>query len=77
VGNLTWILLKFTALCSSERILKIHQELLQSVWFQIQYNAINSATFIELSSCWRTYTTEQSQLQLQTVPGALNHVIQS
>jgi len=41
---------------------KISLDLLQSSRFQIQYNAI-SAKFIELYSCWRTYTTEQSQLQ--------------
>jgi len=35
-------------------------------WFQIQYNSV-SAKFIELSSCWRTYTTEQSQyITIQT-----------
>jgi len=35
---------------------KISWHLLQSSWFQIQYNAV-SAKFIELSLCWRTYTT--------------------
>jgi len=45
------------------------------LWFQIQYNT-TSAKFIELSSRWQMYTTEQSQLQLlQTVQGSLNHVI--
>jgi len=50
--------------------------LLQSSWFQIQNNAV-SVKFIELSLSWRTqaYTTEQSQLQLQTVHGSLNHVV--
>jgi len=42
--------------------------LLQSSWFQIQYNTIY-AKLVELYSCWRTYITEQWQLQfgLQTV----------
>jgi len=48
--------------------------LLQSSLFQIQCNAI-SAKYIELSSCWRTYTAEEPQLDkwLETVHSSLHH----